>query len=292
LKPVMGDLHDLEAMRKGMEGCTHVFHLAASVSMWGPYAEHYRDNVTGTQNVLKCARAANVGCFVHCSSEATMAGGSKLLHNADETWPWPKIDGSVYPYSASKQAAEKVVIAANSSEMATVVVRPRFIWGRGDTTVTKELVKAVKAGHFAWFDGGKYQTSTVHIRNCTEGHICAAIRGKGGESYYLTDGKTSELRAFWDRTFRTQGVTKPITTSIPFWLAFLIAFLLEWAYWLVGKRSSKTTPPLNRQTLRLIGREVTVVDTKARRDIGYQSKVTIDQGMAELEEDYAASLKK
>src|SRR5690349_21613709 len=59
-------------------------------------------------------------------------------------------------------------------DMKSVV--PRFIWGRGDTTVLPAFADAVKSGVFKWFNGGTYRTSTCHVRNVCEGMVCAAER--------------------------------------------------------------------------------------------------------------------
>ena len=46
-----------------------------------------------------------------------------------------------------------------------MIVRPRFIWGRGDTSVFPKIAEAVKAGKFRWIGGGRYLTSTCHVRS-------------------------------------------------------------------------------------------------------------------------------
>jgi nucleoside-diphosphate-sugar epimerase len=47
-------------------------------------------------------------------------------------------------YSSSKAKAEGLVRAANDSALETVVVRPRFVWGKGDTTLLPALVELVR----------------------------------------------------------------------------------------------------------------------------------------------------
>lgn len=45
------------------------------------------------------------------------------------------------------------------------MLRPRFVWGQGDTSVLPEIVAAVDDGRFAWPSGGRYLTSTTHVDN-------------------------------------------------------------------------------------------------------------------------------
>ena len=41
-------------------------------------------------------------------------------------------------------------------------------------------------------------------------------------------------------------------------------------------------PPITKTAVALIGQEVTVVDAKARRDLGYTSHISRERGLAEI----------
>ncbi len=129
---VEGDLEDVGAMQRGMEGCDAVFHAAALAAEWGPREEFHRFNVVGTPNALDAARAAGVKCFVHVGTEAALCDGSPL-ENVDESRPLPERPLARYPQT--KNLAERLVRAANGPGLRTVVVRPRLIWGNDDTSV-------------------------------------------------------------------------------------------------------------------------------------------------------------
>ncbi len=275
-EPIMGDLDTQSAIQQAMNGCETVFHLAAYLGDWGRYEDAYRVNVTGTENVLAAARNAKVPRLVHVSTEAVLVGSGapKIIHS-DETWPLPKRPIGIYP--ATKALAEERVRAANSAELATIIVRPRFIWGKDDTNVLKQLVQAVQKGGFAWI-GGKHLTSTTNVTNVCEGTILAAQPGHGGETYFLTDGAPIEFRSFVTAMLETQGV-KPGNRSIPFGAADATAWLLE-KVWQLFK--FKATPPLTRTTAHLFGQEVTVNDSKARRELGYVGAKSREAGLAEM----------
>jgi len=272
---VRGDLDDERALRAGLEGCAWAVHCAAKVDDFGPPAEFERVNVTGTANVLSAAHGAGASRFVHVSTEAVLVGGPPIVR-ADETWPRPTRPIGEYP--RTKGMAEERVLAANAPGFATVIVRPRFIWGRGDTTLLPRIAAAVRAGQFAWFGGGRYLTSTCHVRNVCEGAILAAERGRGGEIYFLTDGPAVEFRAFVTQMLATQGVV-PGNRSLPRPLARALAAIAEELWTWLALRGS---PPLTRAALRLIGEEVTVDDTKARRELGYTGRVSREEGLREL----------
>jgi nucleoside-diphosphate-sugar epimerase len=272
---VHGDLDDVDAMTKGMKGCDVVYHSAAHVALWGPKDEFLRANVTGTENILTAARAAGVDTFIHVGTEAVLVGGKPIV-NADETWPIPPNQTDLYPLT--KGLAEEAVLSANSKKFRAISVRPRFIWGKGDTSVLTQFVKAVNAGKFSWFSGGRYLTSTCHVTNVCEGLWLAAENGTGGETYFVTDGKPQEFRTFVTRMLRSQNVEPP-GTSIPLPIANGIAAVCE-TVWI--KMNLKSQPPLTRCMLRLMGEEVTVNDAKARNELNYVGRVSVDDGLHDM----------
>jgi nucleoside-diphosphate-sugar epimerase len=172
-QPARGDLADAAALRAGMAGCDVVFHAAAKVSDWGRRREFQLDTIDGTRHVCEAAKAAGVRRLVHVSTEAVLVGkGAPPLHDADETWPLPQRPLGLYPWS--KGRAEEVVRAAGASGgLEAVIVRPRFIWGKGDTVLLPRLVKMVAEGKFAWIGGGRFLSSTAHVRNVCHGLILA-----------------------------------------------------------------------------------------------------------------------
>jgi len=268
---VRGDLED----PKGLAGCEVVFHSAAKVEDWGPRADFQRANVDGTQRLCGAARAAGVRRLVHVSTEAVLLGG-KPIHGADESWPLPARPLGMYPWS--KGLAEGIVREANRDGLETIIVRPRFVWGEGDTTLLPKLVDMIKSGKFAWIAGGRVQTSTCHVENLCAALLLAAEKSKPGETYFVTDGPPVEIRDFWTRLFATQGVV-PKAPSIPHWAAAAAAWVLEGVFQLLGLRGP---PPITRMAVKLVGEDVTVDDSKIRRELGFVPPVTREAGLARM----------
>lgn len=271
---VRGDLDDIDVLAAAMSGCDVVFHCAAHVLEWDDPAVYQRVNVDGTAHVLSAAIRAGVARIVHVSTEAVLVGGGPIVQ-VDETRPLPEHPLPMYP--ASKAAAERLLRAA-ADQMDVVIVRPRFIWGAGDTSVLPLMVDAVRKGQFRWIAGGRYKTSTCHVRNVVEGMILAAQRGRRGETYFLTDGQPVELRGFVRDLLASQGVD-PGAGTIPRGLAQTLAAAGEA---LARLRGYRWKPPVTRVTLKLMGEEVTVIDSKARIELGYVGYVTPVEGLAEM----------
>lgn len=266
--PVQGDLNDRAALEAGMRGADVVFHAAAYVKQHGSRLAFFEANVGGTGHVLDAAKTAGVRRFVHVGTEAVLADGKPIVR-ADETRPRAAHPVGLYPLT--KGMAEGAVLAANAPNFETVVIRPRLIWGAGDTSLLPEIVASVKSGRFAWIDGGHYLTSTCHVENVVEGALLSAEKGRGGEIYFLTDGEPVEFRAFLTELLRTQGV-EPGDKEVPRWLVSLLASLTSWM----------SAPPVTKTALALVGVEVTVVDEKARRELGYRAHVSREAGLSAM----------
>ena len=134
-------------------------------------------NVDGTRNALEAAKAAGVRRFVHCGTEAAILAGEPVV-NGDETLPLRP--DSPAPYPSTKAKAEQLVRDASTADFEAVVLRPRFVWGVGDTTLLPAIADAARQGKFAWIAGGDHLTSTTHVDNVVEGLLLAAEKGRAG----------------------------------------------------------------------------------------------------------------
>ena len=201
-EPARGDLGDADSIAAGAEGCELAFHLAAHLGDYGDWEDFERGNVEGTRNALDGCARAGVRRFVHCGTEAALMAGEPLV-NVDETAPLRP--DSPAPYPATKARAEQAVRDANRDGFETVVLRPRFVWGAGDTTLLPEMVKMVEAGRFVWVGGGGQLTATTQVENVVEGLMLAADKGTPGEAYFVTDGEPVVFREFVSATAGDPG---------------------------------------------------------------------------------------
>ncbi len=274
-EPVRGDLDDEDAIREGAAGCKYAFHAAAKVEDWGPAEEFERINVAGTGRVLRATRAAGVERFVHVGTEAALMAGQPLV-GVDETAPLRPDSKSLYP--ATKARAEQAVRDANSDGFATSVVRPRFVWGPGDTTVLPSIIEMVAKGKFAFIGGGKHKTDTTHVDNVVEGLVLAADKAKPGEAYFVTDGDPIPFREWIEKLLGTQDVDMP-GKSVPRPVAAAAAAGGETIFKLLRRENA---PPLTRFAYWASGLECTIDTSRAREELGYVPVLTREQGLADL----------
>jgi nucleoside-diphosphate-sugar epimerase len=152
-------------------------------------------------------------------------------------------------------------------------VRPRFVWGVGDTTLLPNIVAQARAGKWAWIGGGRNRTSTTHIDNTVHGLVCGALRGRPGNAYFVLDGEGPVVfREFVSELMRTQGVEPP-SRSVPIPVARVLTE--------AGERFAKQ-PPLPRFAFWVASQDCILDDGKAREQLGYAAVKDRATGLAEL----------
>jgi len=124
---VAADVRDPYAVRKAVEGCSTVFHLAALIGI--PYSytapSSYVDtNVKGTLHILQASLDEKVDLVVHTSTSETY--GTAQYVPIDERHPLV----AQSPYAASKIAADKLAEAFHLSfGLPVATVRPFNTFG-------------------------------------------------------------------------------------------------------------------------------------------------------------------
>lgn len=271
--PFSGDL--FADLSKGMEGCDVLIHAAADTDHGPGTSTQQRVNEEGTTAVFEAARAAGIRRAIFVSTESVLADGRPLI-NVDEQHPLPRRPAG--SYSRSKAAAERTALSHNGGDMEVVAVRPRFVWGRDDTTALPNLLGAVKSGQFAWISEGDYLTTTTHIANLCHGIELAITRGRGGEVYFLGDEEPVRFRDFVTALLATQGIEAP-EKSVPRALLHAIARLGDWLHKVSGGR---ITAPLTLQSYATSAVPITLNIGKARRELGYVPIMSREAGLAEM----------
>ncbi len=261
---VVGDLTDPASLARAVEGCAHVFHVAADYRLYVPDPAAMRAvNIDGTIALFRAARAAGAGRMVYTSSVAALgltADGSP----ADETTPHAAED-HVGPYKRSKYEAELAVKHLVAEGLDIVIVNPAAPVGPGDIkpTPTGRMVLDAARGHMpAYVETGM---NIVHVDDVAEGHLLALAHGRSGESYIL-GGENLMLSEIGRMITRLAGKPPP-RVKLPIGPLMPIAAIMEaWA------RISGHEPLMTRDMLTMARKRMFYSSDKARRELGYRAR--------------------
>jgi dihydroflavonol-4-reductase len=221
----VGDLLEPESLRRALEGCDAVLHVAADYRLWiRDPAAMYRANVDGTRELLRMAREAGVPRVVYTSSVATMHfRRDGLVINEDTP---VSIKDMVGHYKRSKFLAELEALRAAELGQSVVVLNPTTPIGPNDAkpTPTGRIFVDFLNGKFpAYMDTG---LNLVDVAEVARTHVAALTLGQPGKRYIL-GGENLTLKQILDKMSAITGIPSP-TMEIPFAVAATYAFFEEW----------------------------------------------------------------
>jgi len=209
---VFGDLRDLDAVRRAVEGCQGVYHVAAKISTIDGNHSHRREvfecNVTGTRNMLLAAREAEAGRVVVTGSFSAVG---YLLDDpsapSDETMPFFPMERTM-PYERSKSLVELECWRAAATGQEVIVATCCAVVGGADffpSRLGRTLCDYTNGKLRAYVDGG---FEFVAARDIVEGHLLCMRNGRSGEKYiFSSEYKTiSEIVGLYEEV---SGVPRP-----------------------------------------------------------------------------------
>ena len=284
---IRGDIADPEIVDAAVAGCDRVFHVAAKVEMWGPREPFRLANVVGTENLIQSMRRHEVRKLVFTSSPSVVHGGDNI-EGATESLPYPEHFDAAYP--ETKAEAERLVLAANSPGLSTVSLRPHLIWGPRDTTLVPIIVDRARAGQLRLVGDGSNLIDTVYIDNAVDAHLLAADRLSpdsecAGRAYFITNDDPRPIRQIING-FVTAAGLPPVEKTISVGLAVAAGRVFEALH---SVFPSPTGPRMTPFLARHLSTAHWYDISAAKRDLGYEATVGIDEGMERLREWFQAS---
>lgn len=305
---IRASLEDAPAVAAACAGIETVFHVAAKVGVWGRYDDYFRTNVLGTRAVLDGCRQHGVQRLVFTSTPSVVYHGGDLA-DADESLPLTTKCPSAYPLT--KAIAEREVLAANSSTLRTIALRPHLIWGVGDPHLVPRVLARARAGRLRIIGDGRNRVDLVHVANAVDAHLladqaltrCHLIDdtpsappvGNEGQGHRLNDTSQIARRADGRAFFVTNGEPvvlwewinellgglgePPVTRRMSLRAGMRIGAACEFAWRVLALPGE---PPLTRFVVAELAKDHWFNLTAARRDLGYVPRISMATGMAEL----------
>jgi len=284
---VCGDITDADAVVQAAEGCDVVVHTAAKAGVWGSRREYNATNIDGTRNVIEACLRQRIDRLVFTSSPSAVFSGNDE-EGIDETAPYPKRYLAEYP--RTKAAAERMVLAANDSRLATVALRPHLIWGPCDPHLVPRIVDRARAGRLRLIGDKKKLVDSTYIDNAAEAHLLAVDRlhtsaACAGKAYFISNGEPLPMADLINRILVAAHLPRETRTLSPR-VAYIAGTILEWSYRLFDRLEE---PPMTRFVAKQLSTAHWFDCSAAKRDLDYQPSVSIEEGMRRLEAYLATS---
>ena len=279
------DIASLDLVIEAAAGVDAIIHSAGRVGAWGRVEDYYETNVRGTDNVLAACELNGIDKLVLTSSPSVVHGGADL-EGVDESVPYATHFSSAY--AQTKALAEQRVLAANSAQLATVALRPHFVWGPGDPNLLPRILGRARRGQLRLIGDVAKKIDTVYVDNAAEAHVLAVEKiapGSpiAGKVYFISQGEPITHEALVNSWLKADGFP-PETRHMPLGLAQFLGATLETVYRTLGISSE---PPLTRFLVEQLSTSHWFNIDAARRDLGYAPRVSMAEGLARLSQHLA-----
>lgn len=258
-----------------------IVHCAAKTGGTGSPSDFRRDNLEATVAVCRLARSLPHARIIHISTPS-------IYIRPSDAYGLKEDDAKIRPigaYATSKWQAERFV--AQRFPYRALILRPRGIYGPGDSTLLPPLIEAAQKGPLPRFRQGATLMDLTYIDD-----VVAAVRAaiqlpaarlrreagaqgtalapvfniSGGEALPLYEVITHTCaRSGVDVAYRDMGMTA----------ARIAAFGMELAERVSGY---KHPPLLNRYLLSLLAYSNTLDISRARDVLGWTPQVSFEEG--------------
>lgn len=255
----LGDIRDVEAVKRAMKGCDTVFHTAAVVSYWRRQRSHMFDvNIGGTRNVVEACIELGVSRLIHTSSIAAIGHSPSKLADENTTFNWGPLD---IGYRISKHLSEQEIMRGIKLGLPAVIVNPAVVIGPRDIHFHGgQIIRDVYKKRIFYYPRGG--TNVVYIDDVVRGHIAAARQGRIGERYILSGENLTHQQMVTIIAELVNGL-KPFL-RLPKTIAAGIASVAE-----LVALATRTKPWVTRELVAGIDRTTHFSHAKATRELGY-----------------------
>ena len=201
-----GDVNDIPALEKAMEGCSKVLHCAGVISFHPTEVELMRKvNIEGTANVVNVAISKGIKKLGYISSIAALGRNSNVGIVDEECYfKATKLDSN---YALSKYYAEQEVWRASQEGLDVVIVNPSVILGPGDWNKgSSQIFQRIHKGLKFYTTGSTGYVDVVDVANS----LIALLFSEVKNERFIVNGTNLKYRDCFNRI--ADGFGKPHAT--------------------------------------------------------------------------------
>ncbi len=267
------DLTDKEKTISAFTDAEYVINCAGLSSVWGAQSEFTKANVVAVKNVIEGCQINGIKRLIHISTPSLYFDYSDRYDLTEES---PLPSRFVNNYAQSKKEGEVLIQEAHYMGLPTVILRPRGIFGPGDTAIFPRILTAMKKNKLPLIEQGRALMDITYVDNVVDSIILAMeSENIEGQIYNITNG---EPRTFINLLQMLSGKLEiPLRTkNISFRSAYYSSLLIESLY---RAFRIKKEPPITCYGVGLVSKSMTFDIRKAQKELGYAPKISIEKGM-------------
>ena len=255
-----------------------VIHAAALSTVWGKWQDFYDSNVLGTENVIKFCLKNNVRRLIYVSSPSVYSAKFDRFNIKEEDFDK---NNKLNFYIKSKILAENLINKIDNQKLETVIIRPRGLFGIGDTSLVPRLINANSKIGIPLFNDGKNIVDITCVENVAYSLRLAMEKEEAnGNIYNITNGDPTEFKNILDKLF-TELEERANYRKMNINLMYFVASVIELFYKLF--RIYKE-PMITKYTIATLGYSQSLNIEKAKKDLGYNPKITLEEGIKKYAE--------
>ncbi len=247
-------------------------HCGALSTVWGKWEDFYEANVKGTKNVIEACLDNRVKRLVHISSPSIYTEAKNKFLISEEG---VVENNQLNYYIKSKILAERLVNNVDNEKLETVILRPRGLFGVGDTSIIPRIINANKKIGVPVFNEGQNVVDVTYVGNVSKAVELAIVSEKAiGKAYNITNGEPMAFKAIIEILFKELGY-QPNYRNMNLKFIFSVASVIERVFKLL--RITKE-PILTKYTVITLGYSQTLDISRAKEDLGYEPIYSIQEG--------------
>lgn len=268
---VRGDITDASTLPSAVKDVELIFHLAGMMGVWRPLSDYRLVNVNGSENLYKAAQAAGVRRFVHTSSHTVYGlGYGRFMTEKDPLRPDPD------PYSITKAEGDRLMRRLMlDSKVETVILRPGTFFGPYDRLHFGRMAQKMKDGKGLIVGRGDNALPFCYVTDVVQGFLLAAYHENApGNVYNITNDRPLTQQEMFDTIADAVGGKRP-TLHLPYLPIYYGGIVAE----RVVARVTRTKPIVTQLGAMMFGSDNRHSVEKARRELGYEPKVSLREGI-------------
>jgi predicted dehydrogenase/nucleoside-diphosphate-sugar epimerase len=279
---IQGDLSDPKVLNEATRGIKTIYHAGSPTSNnWGDYE---RVAIKGTEYLIEAALAQQVDRFMQFSSLVVYELLDIKNRNIKEDSPYQKKPKRMGAYAWAKIETEKLVFNAYKSEgLGVTIIRPGIVFGPLGRVFFPHLGYNLMGNTFLLIGKGDIPLPLTYVENTVDGIFKASISEKAiGQAYNLVDDGEITAKSYLEKYVKINSNQARII-HLPYILPYGASLAYEILAYLGFVRKGVTS----RAQLKWKQSKVRFDNTKAKSELGWAPKISLEEGLTRTFKWYA-----